>query len=243
LPVQIEAHRDLQPDPLSHRNSPLTGVLLTNADLDHLLGLFSLREGNPLQVFAPAAVRHTAAQYLGLPAILDTFCGASWREPSAELSPLSQPKAGKPVLVRAIPLPGNPPPFARPVVSGGIHSVAYQFLDPATGGRLLVAPDVARLNRDLEEALRSSDAVLFDGTFWASDELAQIKPGASTAEQMGHVTISDCSLDLLRKLPARHKIYIHINNTNPILSPGSTERAAVDAAGIMVGYDGCEFEL
>ena len=60
---------------------------------------------------------------------------------------------------------------------------------------------------------------------------------------MGHVTIRDHSLALLGKLPARHKIYIHINNTNPVLSPGSPERAAVEAAGIVVGYDGLEFEL
>jgi pyrroloquinoline quinone biosynthesis protein B len=36
---------------------------------------------------------------------------------------------------------------------------------------------------------------------------------------------------------------IHINNTNPILMGGSPERRAVEAAGLIVGWDGLEFEL
>jgi pyrroloquinoline quinone biosynthesis protein B len=108
---------------------------------------------------------------------------------------------------------------------------------------LLVAPDAGALTPQLLEALAGSDAVLFDGTFWSGEELSAVRPDAPTAEEMGHVTIKDCSLDLLRKLPARHKIYIHINNTNPVLSPDSAERAAVEAAGIVVGADGLEFEL
>ena len=116
-------------------------------------------------------------------------------------------------------------------------------MDARTGGRLLVAPDVGAVNDELLEALSSSEAVLFDGTFWSADELARVKSRAPKAGEMGHVTIEECSLKLLAKLPARHKIYIHINNTNPILASESPERAAVEAAGVMVGADGLEFEL
>lgn len=140
-------------------------------------------------------------------------------------------------------LPGKAPPFASGMANGGIHSVAYQFLDRQTGGRLLVAPDVSAVNEELREALESSDAILFDGTFWSSDELRQVKAKARTADQMGHLTIKDFSLDLLKKLPARRKIYIHINNTNPVLAKHSRERAAVERAGITIGHDGLEFEL
>jgi pyrroloquinoline quinone biosynthesis protein B len=146
-------------------------------------------------------------------------------------------------MYRAIFLPGKPPPFAKDIPPQGSHSVAYQFLDSQTGGRLLVAPDVGALNEPLLEALSSSDAVLFDGTFWSADELSQVKSHAPKAGEMGHVTIRDWSLSLLGKLAARHKIYIHINNTNPILASDSPERAAVEAAGIIVGTDGFEFEL
>ena len=238
--AQIEGCTDLQPAAQPPRNSPISGVFLTNADLDHILGLFLLREGSNLGVYATKEVQTAAMAGLGLGNILNAFCGVSWEQPPAQYSPLS---ANSSVQFRAIPLPGKPPLFAKELPSTGIHSVAYQFLDPATDRRLLVAPDVAILNSGLLQALAESDAVLFDGTFWSQDELGEVKPGARTADEMGHVTIRDCSLEILRDLKARHKIYVHINNTNPILSPGSPERAAVEAAGIVVGYDGLEFDL
>jgi pyrroloquinoline quinone biosynthesis protein B len=147
------------------------------------------------------------------------------------------------LLYRAIELGGDPPPFAKAAPRGAAQSVAYQFKDPRTGGRLLVAPDVGGLNDGLREALSCSDAVLFDGTFWSGEELRGVKSNAPKASEMGHVTIEDCSLRLLSQLAARRKIYIHINNTNPILAPGSPERAAVESAGVVVGSDGLEFEL
>jgi len=245
LRAQIEAHADLQPGFHSLRNTPIAGVLLTNADLDHVLGLFSLREGDALTIHATRAVRATAASSLGLGKVLDVFCGTVWREPSFEAFMPLTPEEGNAggLLYRAICLPGTPPKFAGAMPLDGVHSVAYQFMDPRTGGRLLVAPDVAAVNDGLREALRTSDAVLFDGTFWSGDELSRVKSAAPKAGEMGHVTMEECSLNLLRDLGARHKIYIHINNTNPVLLRESSERAVVEAAGIMIGYDGLEFRL
>jgi pyrroloquinoline quinone biosynthesis protein B len=218
-------------------------VFLTNADLDHILGLFSLREGGHLNIYATRAVRDTVTRCLGLDAVLDAFCGAEWHEPSARFTPLSRENDADDLSYRMIPLPGNPPLFAKKMPLRGTHSVAYQFMDRRTGGRLLVAPDICAVNKGLLQALKNSDAVLFDGTFWSKDELKGVKSTARAADEMGHVTIKDFSLDLLGKLPARHKIYIHINNTNPVLAENSPERAAVEGAGITVGQDGLEFEL
>ncbi len=245
LPAQIRACPHLQPDAAALRGTPIAGVLLTNADLDHVLGLLSLREGGRLHVHASKAVRDTLTGCLGLASIMDPFCGVAWHEPpQADFAPLAGTKDGPGSLAyRAIELPGGPPVFARGNRPHGAHSVAYCFMDRNTGGRLLVAPDVAGCNPALAAALLESDAVLFDGTFWSGDELSRVKANAPTAAEMGHLTIKDHSLDLLGRLPAAHKIYIHVNNTNPVLSPGSPERAAVAAAGIVVGYDGLEFEL
>jgi pyrroloquinoline quinone biosynthesis protein B len=91
--------------------------------------------------------------------------------------------------------------------------------------------------------MRESDAVFFDGTFWSDHELSAIKANGRTAKEMGHVTIKDFSLPLFKSLPARHKIYVHVNNTNPILIPDSPERGEVNAEGILVGFDGLEFDL
>jgi pyrroloquinoline quinone biosynthesis protein B len=245
LRAQISACSDLEPGPAALRGTPISGVLLTNADLDHAAGLLSLREGGRLQIHATNAVRDTLAECLGLPAILDAFCGVDWHEPPqadfAQLAGLDGAEGS--LLYRAIELPGGPPVFARGKRPDGVHSVAYCIMDQKTGGRLLVAPDVGGWNDALAEAMRESDAVLFDGTFWSADELLRVKAKARTAAEMGHVTIRDHSLALLGNLPAEHKIYIHINNTNPVLSPGSPERAAVTAAGIVVGYDGLEIEI
>jgi pyrroloquinoline quinone biosynthesis protein B len=219
--------------------------LLTNADLDHVAGLLSMREGGRLHVHATRAVRDTLTECLGLAAILDAFCGVDWHEPpQADFAQLVGTDGGEGSLVyRAIELPGGPPAFARGRRADGAHSVAYCIMDRNTGGRLLVAPDVGGWNDALAKAMLESDAVLFDGTFWSGEELLRVKPNAPTAAEMGHATIKDHSLALLGKLTAEHKIYIHINNTNPVLSPGSPERAAVAAAGIVVGYDGLEFEI
>ena len=280
LAAQINSFSELHPRQDSPRNTPIAGAFLTNADLDHVLGLFALREGGRINIFAPKAVREALAGRFGMAGALESFCGVEWREPGAYGSDWfrvpSRVRDGSPDRVNAelqaaeassaalacrmIALPGGPPLFAMDVKSGP-QSVAYQFRDEKTGRRLLVAPDVAvaiaesardvaehshrveEINEELLAALKDSDAVIFDGTFWSADDLTHIKPGARTPEEMGHVTIEDGSLDLLAKLPAKRKIYTHINNTNPILAPDSPERKAVEGAGIIVGYDGLEFEV
>lgn len=242
LAFQIRSFPQLHPRPHALRNTPIAGVLLTNADLDHLLGLFSLREAGSVDIYASGPVRRVAEASLGLESVLNAFGNSHWHEPAEDFAPLSNQAGATTLVYRAIPLGGKPPPFARGEQAGE-HSLAYEFMDPATRRRLLVAPDVAAVTPSLQDALECSDAVLFDGTFWSGDELARVRANAPKALEMGHLTIKDESLALLARLPARRKIYIHINNTNPILAPASPERAAVEAAGLTVGWDGLEFEL
>jgi pyrroloquinoline quinone biosynthesis protein B len=244
LPAQIAAFPKLQPNSKTARNTPIAGVLLTNADLDHTLGLLSLREGGKIRIYGTKAIREAVDLCPGVTTIMDAFGGVDWEEPTDTFTALRGVEGNASLVrFRAIGLPGKPPKFAEGTGPGGRHSVAYQLVDARTGGRLLVAPDVAGLNEALQTAMVESDAVLFDGTFWSGDELAQVKDRAASAAEMGHVTIKDCSLALLGGLPAARKIYLHINNTNPVLTPGSRERTAVEAAGITVGFDGLEFEL
>jgi pyrroloquinoline quinone biosynthesis protein B len=219
--------------------------LLTNADLDHVLGVFTLREGGPLNLHSTKAVRSVLENSIGFSQVLDTLCGILWHEPpTREFVPLAGVSGANTGLrYRAIELPGHAPRFAPELTPGGAYCVAYQFLDEITGGRLLVAPGVAGTNDPFREALAESDAVLFDGTFWSDNELTAVKPGAPSARELGHVPIKDFSLELLSGLKARYKVYVHINNTNPILAPGTPERAAVEAVGVCLGHDGWEIEL
>jgi len=243
LPRQIESTPALQPRAGEARHSPIQGVLLTNADLDHVLGLFLMREGGHLQINAPAGVREALIRGLNFASIAEAFGCVDWRTPPEDESlPLLLSSGEKSGLShRAITLSDEPPLYAKS--AAGSQSVAYEIEDASTGGRLLIAPDVASVSPSLLQALTKADAVLFDGTFWSSDELIQIKSSARTSEQMGHLPISGGSLEILRNLSARRRVYLHINNTNPIWRPDSPERQQVEQAGIMVGYDGLEFSL
>jgi pyrroloquinoline quinone biosynthesis protein B len=221
LTRHVESMPRLQPRRDSPRNSAIEGVLLTNADIDHALGLLLLREQDtPLVVYAADETRAALGWIEG---VLARFCGIEWRNTSAEFQTLSDCMA-----FRAIELP---------------RSVAFQFRDTTSGGTALFAPSVGELTDKLRDTVHKSDVVLFDGTFWSNGELAAIRPGARTAREMNHLPINDGSLDFLHQSPARRKIYTHINNTNPILMPSSRERALVKQSGIEIARDGSEIVI
>jgi pyrroloquinoline quinone biosynthesis protein B len=221
LARQIERTPALRPRPDSPRNTPIAGVLLTNADLDHGLGLLLLRQQEtPVVIYA---TDETRAALDWIDTVLKRFCGVEWRPVSHDFVSLSQS-----VAFRAISLPG---------------SIALQFRDQSSNASILIAPAVGNLSDELHDAVKTSDVVLFDGTFWKDDELPAVRPGARRAREMNHLPIADGSLDFLRHSPARRKMYTHINNTNPILMPGSRERAELERAGIEIACDGLEIVL
>jgi pyrroloquinoline quinone biosynthesis protein B len=221
LTRQIESMPRLQPRRDSPRNSPIAGVLLTNADIDHALGLLLLRQQEtPLRVYAPDETRAALAW---VDAVLGQFCVTEWRKTTGEFQTLSGSMA-----FRAIELS---------------RSVAFQFRDNTSGATALFAPSVGELTDELRNTVHESDVVLFDGTFWSDGELAVVRPGVRSAREMNHLPISDGSLDFLRQSPARRKIYSHINNTNPILMPSSRERAHVKQSGIEIARDGLEIVI
>jgi pyrroloquinoline quinone biosynthesis protein B len=221
LPRQIENTAQLQPHRGTPRNTPIAGVLLTNADIDHVLGLLLLRQQEkPLVVYA---ADQTRAALEWIDRVLARFCGIEWRQISGDFQALNDG-----ITVRAIELS---------------HSVAFQFRDQASKRLVLVAPAVSELTRELSDASDASDVVLFDGTFWSDRELATVRPRARTAREMNHLPINGGSLDFLRQLSARRKIYTHVNNTNPILMPGSRERLQAEQAGIEIARDGLEILL
>ena len=267
LRAQIEGFPPLQPPVHLTRGSPIQAVLLTNADLDHTLGLLLLREGEKLLVHATGPVRNSLTEGLSLASTLAAFCGIEWISPPAELSALlSGDGLESGLLYQAVSVAGQAPRFSRAQGNGApvsdpasrrshaesrrvgdrrSHSgdvVGYRLVDSRTGGRFLFLPDVASLDQPLTSFLAECDVLLFDGTFWSEDEMQQRGAGNLTAASMGHVPISGPggSLVVLKDLNVKHIIYTHINNTNPILLEDSPERAAVVAAGCTVGHDGME---
>jgi coenzyme PQQ biosynthesis protein B len=169
------------------------------------------------------AAEETRKALAWIDSVLARFCKIEWRKISADFQSLSGS-----IGFRAIELP---------------RSVAFQLRDATSGATALFAPSVGELTGKLRDAVNASGVVVFDGTFWSDGELGVVRSRARTAREMNHLPISNGSLELLRQSPARRKFYTHINNTNPILMPGSRERAQVEQAGIEIARDGLEIVL
>ncbi|MYD87932.1 MAG: hypothetical protein F4Y14_18215 [Acidobacteria bacterium] len=123
--------------------------------------------------------------------------------------------------------------------------IGLDITDVARGARLVYAPGLPVVNDALRTAVEGADALLMDGTFWSDDEPRTTGITDITAREMGHLPVDGDggSLDWIGGLPVRHRVYVHINNTNPMLNDSSPQRRRVDAAGVRVGADGDVFDL
>lgn len=159
----------------------------------------------------------------------------------------SRDGSASPLVCRALSVPSKPPRFSRRGLDHGAPggAVAYQIRDTQTGGSLIYAPDVMELSGALTARLNECDLLLFDGTLWSETEMQDHQISNVTARDMGHLPISGPrgSLNGLRGVSRPARVYIHINNTNPILLEHSPERSQVRTAGWTVGADGMEFNI
>jgi pyrroloquinoline quinone biosynthesis protein B len=244
--AQVESFPPLLPDgPV--RGSGIEGVLLTGADLDQTLGLLCLREGGPLTVHATAAVRRALDEGLRLTTVLACYAGVEWREPPARPAPLRS-RDGTPSGLEycAFPVPGKPPRYREGVSAPSPGDcVGYRVTDGRTGRRLVCVPGAADLDDAVLAECARADALLLDGTFWSEDEMARAGAGRVAASAMGHLPVGGPggSLGRVQPLAGRRVVYVHVNNTNPILLEDSPARRLVEAAGAEVGWDGMEFQL
>ncbi|MGH6830645.1 MAG: MBL fold metallo-hydrolase, partial [Methylocella sp.] len=106
-------------------------------------------------------------------------------------------------------------------------------------------PGCAEINEAVIKRLAGAALVFFDGTTFTDDEMVTLGLSKKTAWRMGHVAMSGekGSLELLASCAIGRKIYVHINNTNPVLIEDSPQRAAVERAGWDLAYDGMEICL
>lgn len=235
--------------PRGPRHSPLNAIMLTNGDLDHTLGLLSLRESHPLVVYATEAVRRGFTEGNVLYRTLQRFAEqVTWRvlKPGREEDLAGADGRGSGLFVEAVAVPGKPPVHLEGMTPpDSDDNIGLRIRETATGRRLAYFPAVGQVTGAVLESLEDANAVFFDGTFWSSDELPALGLGTKRAEEMAHLPVGGArgSLTRLAGLPAARRIYIHVNNTNPILRDDSAERQAVVAAGWEVAYDGMEVAL
>ncbi|MER7837683.1 pyrroloquinoline quinone biosynthesis protein PqqB [Streptomyces sp. NPDC096040] len=237
--AQLTATAVLWPGP-GPRDTPVRGVLLTDAEADHVTGLTVLRGAPGLKVYAAPPVRTVLAPARGA---LDRYAPWEWADSLADGGFVL---AGG-LVVTAHPVSAKAPKYVPAALAeaDGRWVTAYRVEDLATGGVLLYAPCVGAWSDVLDELCAEADCVLLDGTFFTADEMGTTVRSGPGQAAMGHLPVSGPhgSLAALARHPRARRIYTHLNNTNPLVDPASRARAQLAEEGIEVLPDGIEFAL
>lgn len=250
---QIAATPELQPAgdaPL--RSTPIRAVVLTNADVDHIAGLLSLRERQPFAIYATAQVLATleansifnvldpalVPRRILPPAKELAICDAEGRETGLMIEPFPVP--GKIALY----LEDRDHPDANFNSDAG-DTIGVRIAGIGSRGSVFYIPGCARIDAALRARLADAACLLFDGTVYTNDEMIVAGVGQKTGARMGHLAISGESGSIagLADVKVGRRVFVHINNTNPILDENSAEHAAVKAAGWEIASDGMEMEF
>ena len=247
LRMQIEATPELHPRE-GVRQSPIAGLVLANADLDHVLGLLLLRELQPLRVHSTASVRRILREDNSMFAMLQRIPKQTvWSDfPSGgefHLADAEGEDAG--LLCHAWSLSSHYPAYVaaerKLQLTPGEASLGF-VLRSRSGPRLAYLPAVPQVDAALLQQLNNCDVLLFDGTFWSDDELIRVQGRGQTATQMGHIPVENILIKLA-ELNRPRKIFLHINNTNPMLDEASAQHRRVRDAGWEIAEDGWQLDL
>jgi pyrroloquinoline quinone biosynthesis protein B len=253
LASQLESSPELHPRALpdtphnTPRDSPIAGAVLASSDVDHVLGLLLLRELQPLRVYAAPSILRILREensMFGMLNRVDPQVVWTAVNSDAPFPLLSAEGKDTGLLCEVQYLSGRYPKYVR-TESAKLppdEATAALFFASDSGKRVAYAPTVGSLSDTLIEKLRHADLLLFDGTFWSDDELQRVQGSGESAHQMGHIPVEE-SLRLLRDIEVKRKMFVHLNNTNPILNEASPEHHAVRQAGWEVAEDNWQLEL
>jgi pyrroloquinoline quinone biosynthesis protein B len=236
----------------SSAGSPISTVLLTSADVDCIMGLLHLREFHPLRIFSTLSVRRIITEENSLFRVLMRSNPPVQWDPLPldriiPLAPPSSPGAKDGLFCKAVSLSGSFPDYARdsPKSSFPMEEAVIGLQLVQKEKRLFYAPSVPSLGENSQRSVDESDLALLDGTFWKDNELIEAKRSRKTARDMGHIPLwgDRGMLKWPFRLGKTKRVFVHINNTNPILNEESAEHRAVREAGWEIAYDGMEFNL
>jgi pyrroloquinoline quinone biosynthesis protein B len=221
------------PAPLQ-RVSPVRGVVLTDAEFDHTLGLLTLREGSQWTLSATAGVHAMLADQFPVPRLLSRYAGLTLQT----LTPGVPTRFGT-VSLTLTALDDHTPRYHHGRRPEAGATCAVTLRGPTR--TLVYAPSLSRLDGPVAHLLSGADVLLTDGTFFESDELAQLGYSQDSALSMGHLPMRESAPVLARLAPLVR--YVHLNNTNPALPPHSPQRAWLRAQGLDLADDGLEIAL
>jgi pyrroloquinoline quinone biosynthesis protein B len=244
---QINASPDLLPGP-GVRDTPVVGVLLTDAELDHIGGLLELRHAKSITIAAAPGVLSLVRDQLALDSILSSYCEVTW----LSLPEGSAVRLDESLLVTTVPIGHRRPRYApATALTEGCNAAcvtALRLQPGVSSGGVLYAPTLPTWSSDFGELAGISDAVFVDGTFWQEGELVAARADAKCerpTQSMGHLPISGPrgSLEQLSCLKTPVKVYVHLNNTNPAWGPFSSQAAELARSGVIVAKDGMAWHL
>jgi pyrroloquinoline quinone biosynthesis protein B len=240
LRFQIEANPELRPCPKrGNRNTPIQGIVLTSADLDQVLGLLLLREFQPLTLYATALVRRVLEANSFFRMLERVPNQLSWVEIEAGVSFVL---GTSDIVCTPFAMAGELPFYARELGPGEPRHASVGLLLEGHGTRIAYTPAVPAITDSLRTIYSGCETIFVDGTFWSDEELSETHAGAPRAQDIGHVPMSgkDGTIALLSDTLVPQRVFVHLNNTNPVLDPRSAACNAVVEAGWKIGQDGWE---
>jgi pyrroloquinoline quinone biosynthesis protein B len=250
LRQQVTATAQLHPKAGQLRHSPISGVILTNGEIDAVAGLLSMREGWPFTIYAHAKV----LSILHSNSIFNVLNENNVKRRPIEVDAAFEPElpdgsaSGISVLPFAVPgksawyLEGKAHPGGS---DGAGDTLGLRIAETATGKYFLFIAACADVTDDLKSRLAGAPLVFFDGTVWRDDELIVAGLGNKTGQGMGHIAMSGDrgAIESLAGLYIGQKMFLHINNSNPALLSDSAERKLAERAGWQIPADGTEIVL
>ena len=228
------------------RDTAITAIVITDAQIDHVTGLLTLREHNkPWDIYCTSAVHDDLTTGFPVFNILGHFRGIQWHEINTEQRSFTIPSAPG-LIFTAVPLKSEAPPYSphrHNTVPG--DNIGMRIEDTRTGKNLFYAPGLGVAEDHVIEYMKNADCVLVDGTVWTDDEMSHEGISNKRAQEMGHLDQSSDGgiMSILNSMTKPRKILIHINNTNPILNEESPQRQILNNANIEVAFDGMDIEL
>jgi pyrroloquinoline quinone biosynthesis protein B len=248
LRLQIEATAALHPRE-GLRSSPISGVVVPGGDVDALAGLLHLRERHRFSVYAPERVLAVIAAN-PIFGVLAPDCVERRQLPLDERVELAGSSCSSGLAVTAFAVPAKVPLYLEragenPLLSEDGDAVGLEIIDTEAARSFFFIPGCAAMTDGVRQRLAGSALVFFDGTLWRDDEMIRLDVGTKTGRRMGHMSVSgdDGTIAAFRDLGVARRIFIHINNSNPVLLEDSPERRIVEAAGWEIAYDGMEVRV
>lgn len=231
------------------RDSPIAAAVLTGGDVDFTAGLLNLREGQRFGLYAGQRILDLLDDSV-IFRVLDPALvprRALERDRPTRLADGAGRDLG--LIVEPFVVPGKVALYAEDTSrldfgSSDGDTIGLRISDDS-GRAFFYIPACARVSEDVAERVKGAELVLFDGTLWHDNEMIAAGLLPKTGARMGHISAggTEGSIAAFAGLGVARKVFVHVNNSNPMILDDSPERAEAERAGWTVAHDGMEIEL